>query len=148
MDIFHCIEQRLPLQISRWWNCNRSQLSGRTKPIRAATTLAICANSAQRPLCPPAVSLHRHSSRKHSTKIKINIVYKYGEMEKRAGIVMSRKRGSVARTQRKLVMNWVGMSAVARATRPLRSAATPIMSFIIPRMVARTWIVCTCYIII
>lgn len=54
--IFHCIEPRLPLQISRWWNCNRSQLSERTKPIRAATTLAICANSAAHSLCPPTTA--------------------------------------------------------------------------------------------
>lgn len=45
MDIFHCTEQRLPLQISRWRSCNRNQLCERTKPIPTATDTTICANS-------------------------------------------------------------------------------------------------------
>lgn len=62
--IFHRIEPQLPLQISRRWNCNRSQLCERTKLIRTTTTLAICANSAADSLFPPppnVTSAYRHT---------------------------------------------------------------------------------------
>lgn len=72
-DIFHCSEPLLPFQISRRWYCNRSQLVERTKPIRAATALAICANSAAHSLWPTASS---HNTRHHciTSQLSLDII--------------------------------------------------------------------------
>lgn len=150
MDIFHYIEPRLPLQISRWWNCNRSQLSERTKPIRATTTQAICANSAQRSLCLPAA--HRQTSHTYTNAIQyfLKIILRheklFREIEKRARIVMfvlkSARRATFLCAYATKARDWLNPHPPCGTAHALAEAArlgaTAIMS-LVPLQVTPDW---------